>query len=1109
MNFRSRFAVLFSLPLFTLDIHAQSVWNGGGLANTNWSDSANWTSGTLPPNNYTGSIDFTSASAFTSTVDTTYSLYSLTIYNGAGALTLNNSGGQALSISSALTDSSSNSVTISAPLQYTMGLFVSGTGTLTLSGTGNTFTGNTLVSSGTLADANANAFSAGSALIVGSGGTVDVNFSETVPSLDNYLGSGGSVVVASGATLIMNGGFTSAFPGVISGAGGIEKDVTGTLILTGANSYTGTTVINGVGGTAIQIGNGGTSGSFASSGVSGTGTLGFNRSNAYTYAGNLTGALQVVQAGTGTTTLSGTNTYSGPTTVNGGILQAGSASAFGGATGLTAVTVNGGTTLDLNGFSNTIGSLAGSGAVTLGGGTLTVGTGSSNTLFSGAISGGGLLNSVGYILDITGINNTYAGGTSISNGKLLAENASGFATGTGPIVITSGALEIGNSNDSNGYIDPASNITVNGTGSVSFSRGDTFTFANNIAGTGGVGQYGSGTVILSGTNSYSGVTTIYRGTMKAGSTSAFGGPTGLSELDFPYSSTLDLNGFSNTVGSIAGIAGNSIILGSQTLTVAGTSGSQTFAGNISGTGGSLAITGSGGTQVLDGVNTYTGGTAISAGATLSIGDGNATGASLAGNVANNGTLQFAPSSTDSSIFSGIISGSGVVNILGTLYGGNLGAITLSGNNTYVGGTNVLTGELFVGSNTAVGSGTLTFDQGTELSPSASVTLANPIVLNGTGYVDNDDGGSNNLTLNGQISGTNGIAWCTWSTLTLTGNNTFQYGIDMRDGVLLLGSDTAAGTGTILLDTGTTLSALGTGIARAIPNAITMVGSSAQFGNSDNDNITISGVVSSTGTSATTYAGGSGGTLTLTANNSGLTGPFTISSGTVVAGNNNALGASADNVSLTGSAGLNVMNGVTISNPLSFSGAPNVLSGNGTIASPAPVTINGSVVLSPSASPGNGPGNLTFTNSLTFASGGAIHFELYDANGAAGTGYSEVTAAGGLNLTAAANTITFNLVSVDASGNPTAAINFNPASPYSWMFATSATAITGFNANQINLITTGFANGTAGGSFSFTESGNDLFLNFTPVPEPSTWALMGSGLAAVVLGAFRRRRLARV
>src|SRR5208337_3891474 len=93
MNFRSRLSALILLPLFALDLQAQSVWNGGGLANTNWSDTANWASGTLPPNNFTGSIDYTSASAFTSTVDTSFSLYSLTIFNGAGALILNNSGG--------------------------------------------------------------------------------------------------------------------------------------------------------------------------------------------------------------------------------------------------------------------------------------------------------------------------------------------------------------------------------------------------------------------------------------------------------------------------------------------------------------------------------------------------------------------------------------------------------------------------------------------------------------------------------------------------------------------------------------------------------------------------------------------------------------------------------------------------------------------------------------------------------------------------------------------------------------------------------------------------------------------------------------------------------
>ena len=77
-----------------------------------------------------------------------------------------------------------------------------------------------------------------------------------------------------------------------------------------------------------------------------------------------------------------------------------------------------------------------------------------------------------------------------------------------------------------------------------------------------------------------------------------------------------------------------------------------------------------------------------------------------------------------------------------------------------------------------------------------------------------------------------------------------------------------------------------------------------------------------------------------------------------------------------------------------------------------------------------------------------------------------------------------------------------------MFATSSTAITGFSASDFHLVTGGFSNSTAGGSFSFTESGDNLFLNFTPVPEPSTWVLLGSGLLAVVPLALSRRRRSR-
>ena len=130
----------------------------------------------------------------------------------------------------------------------------------------------------------------------------------------------------------------------------------GTLTIAGDASYTGgTTIKDG----ALVLGNGGTRGSvlgnitFCSNAgdptcnVSTSKTLGFNRSDAFTYGGSITGPGQVIQAGTGTTILSGTSNYSGPTIVNAGTLSV---------TGLITsnVTVNAGAVLSGNG---TVGSV--------------------------------------------------------------------------------------------------------------------------------------------------------------------------------------------------------------------------------------------------------------------------------------------------------------------------------------------------------------------------------------------------------------------------------------------------------------------------------------------------------------------------------------------------------------------------------------------------------------------------------------------------------------------------------------------------------------------------------------------------------------------------------
>jgi autotransporter-associated beta strand protein len=243
-------------------------------------------------------------------------------------------------------------------------------------------------------------------------------------------------------------------------------------------------------------------------------------------------------------------------------------------------------------------------------------------------------------------------------------------------------------------------------------------------------------------------------------------------------------------------------------------------------------------------------------------------------------------------------------------------------------------------------------------------------------------------------------------------------------------------------------------------------------------------------------------LTLTGDNT-YAGPTTIGAGsTIVAGSDSALGSAGSTTYLTGGAGLVVAGGVTVSNPLSPSGGANLVGGNGTIASA--LTVNSAVVLSPRASPGGGPGNLSFGGALTLATGGAISFDLFNAAGAAGTGFSLITASGGMALSAAPGSLTFELVSTDASGNAAPASNFNAASSYSWKFAASTTAITGFSAGEFTLDTLGFGNPTNGGAFSVSEAGDSLYLDFTPVPEPSTWELMAAGFAAVLPCALLRR-----
>ena len=167
-----------------------------------------------------------------------------------------------------------------------------------------------------------------------SGGTVTVQGSQTFDTLqfstDGYLLTGGTLLPGPATgTVNVDGGVAVTIGSIIDGAGkSLDKVGAGTLTLTGDNTYTGTTTISA--GT-LSLGNGGTTGSVAGNIVD-NGALVFNRSNALTYAGLISGTGTVTKIGAGTLTLTGDNTYTGATTISAGTLSLGN----GGTTGSVA-----------------------------------------------------------------------------------------------------------------------------------------------------------------------------------------------------------------------------------------------------------------------------------------------------------------------------------------------------------------------------------------------------------------------------------------------------------------------------------------------------------------------------------------------------------------------------------------------------------------------------------------------------------------------------------------------------------------------------------------------------------------------------------------------------
>ncbi|MFM6132411.1 MAG: beta strand repeat-containing protein, partial [Sphaerospermopsis kisseleviana] len=733
------------------------------------------------------------------------------------------------------------------------------TGGITLSGainsTLNVNSGGSATASGT----------AGGAVNINTGGTFTLAAAERIGNSSAVTVDAGTLATATfndtvGSVVLTNNGSITGTGTITAGTYTLNGGTVGANLGTGtATSSAGTTTLNGtlagdlaVSGGTVNLGSADRIGSSSAVTVS-SGTLGLGANNDtvgnFTITGGTLGGSGILTAST--YALQGGNVNAalgtGAVTVSGGTTALGSAGRLNSASTLTVD--SGQITL---GGSETVASLAGSGGtVALGANTLTAGGGNASTTYSGVFTGAGTVAKTGTgSLTLGGDNSSYAGTVNLQAGAIIA--AHNNALGSSAITVTNGSLFAASG------VTTTNAITIGAAGGLQTITSQNF----NSLGTSSSASLptdwkfsaaGAGTTNTFWTNSGN-LTAV---TQQASS----GGPTAGGRYNWGFSNNTNnravgfmtsgsysepnsiMFAFTNTTGqTITNLTVSFDYLRFRTNSTAisnvfyvsdsSTSWGSAISTNIWDTGTSgydfapvpVSLTNTTSLSIANGSVGYLMWTFDAASSTFSQGLGldnvlvSTTGAptgsgtlgiseagtaTFSGNIVNNTAATFTAASGGLATFSGAISGLGSVTKTGE------GTVTLSGNNTYAGGTTLSNGVLRLDSTNAAGTGAITqTTNNSTLEVNTTGTVANQmsifnirtlqtVTLSGNKTLNNAtytvDSGTT-TTESGVLSGSGGITKQGAGTLVVTASNSFTGATVVNAGVLNLNSSTGGALG---------------------------------------------------------------------------------------------------------------------------------------------------------------------------------------------------------------------------------------------------------------------------------------------------------------------------